>query len=48
VIAERMIRWAFLNRDNGKGAAIAVVLFIAVVPVLIWNVKRFREEEAMR
>jgi alpha-glucoside transport system permease protein len=48
VIAERMIRWAFLNRDNGKGAAIAVVLFIAVVPVLIWNVKRFREEEMTR
>jgi alpha-glucoside transport system permease protein len=34
VIAEHMIRWAF-NRDNGKGAAIAIVLFIAVIPVLI-------------
>ena len=48
VIAERMIRWFFLNRDAGKGAAIAVVLFIAVVPMMIWNVKRFREEEEIR
>ena len=48
VIAERMIRWFFLNRDAGKGAAIAVVLFIAIVPMMIWNVKRFREEEEIR
>jgi alpha-glucoside transport system permease protein len=48
VIAERMIRWFFLFDHNGRGAAIAVILFIAVIPVMIWNVKRFREEEAIR
>jgi alpha-glucoside transport system permease protein len=48
VIAERMIRWFFVLGHNGRGAAIAVVLFIAVIPVMIWNVRRFREEEATR
>jgi alpha-glucoside transport system permease protein len=48
VIAERMIRWFFISANNGRGAAIAVVLFIAVIPVMIWNVKRFREQEAIR
>ena len=48
VIAERMIRWFFINNHDGRGAAIAVVLFIAVIPVMIWNVRRFREQEAIR
>jgi alpha-glucoside transport system permease protein len=48
VIAERMIRWFFRNGHFGRGAAIAVVLFLAVIPVMIWNVKRFREEEEIR
>jgi alpha-glucoside transport system permease protein len=48
VIAERMIRWFFIGQDYGKGAAIAVVLFIVVIPVMVWNVRRFREEEMIR
>ncbi|MFH2071894.1 MAG: sugar ABC transporter permease [Actinomycetota bacterium] len=48
VIAEQMIRWFFRNDHNGRGAAIAVVLFLAIVPVMWVNVKRFRAEEAIR
>jgi alpha-glucoside transport system permease protein len=48
VIAERMIRWFFVQNNDGRGAAIAVVLFIAVIPIMIWNVRRFRAEEAIR
>jgi alpha-glucoside transport system permease protein len=48
VIAERMIRWFFQLNHNGRAAAIAVVLFVAVIPVMVWNIKRFREEEAIR
>ena len=48
VIAERMIRWFFIKSHDGRGAAIAVVLFIAIVPVLLWNVKQFREQEKIR
>lgn len=48
VIAERMIRWFFRNDHDGRGAAIAVVLFVAIIPIMLLNVKRFREEEAIR
>jgi alpha-glucoside transport system permease protein len=48
VMAERMIRWFFQLNHNGRGAAVAVVLFLAVIPVMIWNMRRFREEEAIR
>jgi alpha-glucoside transport system permease protein len=48
VIAERMIRWFFQLNHNGRAAAIAVVLFVAVIPVMVWNIRRFREEEAIR
>jgi len=47
-VAERMIRWYFIQDNNGRGAAIAVVLFVAVIPVMIWNIRRFREQEAIR
>jgi alpha-glucoside transport system permease protein len=48
VLAERMIRWFFQLNHNGRGAAVAVLLFAAVVPVMIWNLRRFREQESIR
>lgn len=48
VIAEQMIRWFFRNGHDGRGAAIAVVLLIAIIPVMYINVRRFRAEEALR
>jgi alpha-glucoside transport system permease protein len=48
VVAERMIRWFFLLHNNGRGAAVAVILFVAVIPVMVWNMRRFRDQEAIR
>ena len=48
VIATRMFRLAFLSRDFGRGAALAVILFIAVVPIMLVNIRRFRRQEANR
>jgi alpha-glucoside transport system permease protein len=48
VIAERMIAWFFIRANNGRGAAVAVVLFLAIIPVMIYNIRRFREQEAIR
>ncbi len=48
VIAERMIRNMFTFRNFGRGAAVAVFMFLAVIPVMYINVRRFREEEATR
>ncbi len=48
VIAERMIDWFFIANNDGRAAAIAVVLFVAIVPVMIFNIRRFREQEETR
>ncbi len=48
VVAQQMVQEFFSNRNNGVGAALAVLLFIAVVPILILNVRRFQAEEAVR
>ena len=46
VIATQFFRQAFTNQNKGYAAAIAFVLLLAVVPVMIYNLKQFREEEA--
>jgi alpha-glucoside transport system permease protein len=48
VVAERMIRWFFISGHDGRAAAIAVVLFVAVIPVMVWNIRKFREQELIR
>jgi alpha-glucoside transport system permease protein len=48
VIAERMIDWFFISNHDGRGAAIAVVLFLAIIPVMVWNVRKFRQQEEIR
>jgi alpha-glucoside transport system permease protein len=48
VVAQQMVTEFFTFNHDGLGAALAVILFIAVVPILVINVKRFREQEATR
>ncbi len=48
VIAQQMVTEFFKNRNNGIGSALAVLLFVAVIPILVINVRRFKAEEAMR
>ncbi len=48
VIAERFIRYFFQFRDGGRGAAVAVLLFLAIIPIMVINVRRFRAEEEIR
>jgi alpha-glucoside transport system permease protein len=48
VIASRMIKEMFNFRDYGRGSAIAVILLLAVIPVMVVNIRRFREQEAIR
>jgi alpha-glucoside transport system permease protein len=44
VIALAMWRTAFGSNDLGLGAAIAVFLFLLVIPILALNIRRFRRE----
>ncbi len=46
VIATQFYRQSFIARNAGLGAAIAIVLLIAVIPVMIYNLRQFREQEA--
>jgi len=46
VIATQFYREYFTNQNAGFGLAIAIVLLIAVVPVMIYNLKQFNEREA--
>jgi alpha-glucoside transport system permease protein len=36
------------NREFGHASAIAVVLMLAIIPVMIFNIAQFRKQEAMR
>lgn len=46
VIANRMFK--LIVTDIGKSTSIAVLLVMLTIPVMIYNVRRFRAEEAMR
>jgi alpha-glucoside transport system permease protein len=46
VIANRMFK--LIVTDTGRSMAIAVVLLILTIPIMIINVRRFREQEATR
>jgi alpha-glucoside transport system permease protein len=48
VVAQLMVQEFFTNRNNGVGAALAVLMFVAVVPILVINIRRFKAEEAIR
>jgi alpha-glucoside transport system permease protein len=46
VIATQFYREYFTSRNFGYGSAIAIILLIAVIPVMIYNLKQFSEREA--
>ncbi|HEV8633799.1 MAG TPA: sugar ABC transporter permease [Chloroflexota bacterium] len=48
VIANRMYKEMFNFRHFGRAAAIAVVLLIAIVPVMLLNIRRFKFQEETR
>jgi len=48
VIAVRFFNELFRNGNNGRASAIVVMLMIAVLPVIIYQVRHFRAEEAAR
>ncbi|HEX8805046.1 MAG TPA: sugar ABC transporter permease, partial [Acidimicrobiales bacterium] len=45
VIANEMFQVAFINRDRGLGAALAVLLLLPVLPIMLINVRRVRRGE---
>jgi alpha-glucoside transport system permease protein len=47
VIANRMYNEMFTYLDFGKASAIAVILLLAIIPVMLININRFRAQESM-
>jgi len=48
VIATQFYREYFTAQNAGYGSAIAIVLLVAVIPVMIYNLKQFREGQAFK
>ena len=48
VIANEMYSQAFVSFDIGRGSALAVVLFVAVIPLIVYNVMQLRAERSIR
>jgi len=49
VLANLMFDWMFRGGgDSGRGSVIALMIMIAVIPIMIWNVYNFRKEEDSR
>ncbi len=48
VIASRVYKEMFNFHNFGRASALAVVLLAAIVPVMLFNLRRFREQEATR
>ncbi len=48
VVALRMYKELFSVRNFGRSSAIAVLLLLAIIPVMLTNIKRFREQESIR
>jgi len=48
VMANRMYKEMFHFREFGRASAIAVILLLAIIPVMAVNIRRFQEQEAIR
>lgn len=48
VLALRMYQLLYLSHNNGAASAVAIVLLIAVIPVLVFNLRQFRAVESRR
>ena len=48
VIALRMFQEMFNFGDFGRGSALAVILLLAIIPIMALNINRFRAQEAIR
>jgi alpha-glucoside transport system permease protein len=47
VIATKMVDEVFTNGEGGYGAAIAVVMLLLIIPLMVWNISRFRTERVV-
>jgi alpha-glucoside transport system permease protein len=48
VVANEFYTQSFRQNNAGLGAALAVILFILVIPIVVYNVRQMRKSEEIR
>jgi len=48
VLANFMYSWMFQRGDFGRGSTVAIIILLAVAPIMIWNIRRANAEEGTR
>jgi alpha-glucoside transport system permease protein len=48
VIANRLYTEMYKNYQPGRASAIAIILILVIIPAMIFNIRRFQEQEATR
>ena len=48
VIGMQFYTEKFVNGNNGTSSAVAIILLLAIIPVMLFNIRRFRAQEAIR
>ena len=49
VLANLMFDWMFRGGgDSGRGSVMAMMIMIAVIPIMIWNIHNFSKDEQTR
>ena len=48
VIANEMFNQAFQQRNYGTGSALAILLFVGVIPIVMYNIRQLRRERTER
>jgi alpha-glucoside transport system permease protein len=44
-----MFDWMFRGGgDSGRGSIVALMIMMAVIPIMFWNIRNFRKEEEAR
>jgi alpha-glucoside transport system permease protein len=46
-VANLMIKEMFTFGDFGRASAVAVVLLLAILPIMGFNIRKFRSQESM-
>ena len=46
VIADLMYKQMFIFQNPGRGASLAILLVVLTIPVMVYNLRRFQEQEA--
>jgi alpha-glucoside transport system permease protein len=48
VLATQMVKELYLSRNDGLAAAYAIILIVLIIPVTVYNIRRFGQEEAAK